>query len=735
MSLSQEKVWNILKSNFDYNGFVKHQTYSYDDFIINGIPRILNEEPDILGTFEGKNTGENVEMHTYRISFDNPYIPSPTVLESDRTLRYPTPCECRQRNLTYDSPIYVDITETNENTGESTLHRRVVIGRIPVMLRSSICHLSDKTPQERVEMGECEWDFGGYFIVKGNERVLICQQRNIYNKPLVVPGNPSKDANIEYMAEMRSMSDETGHSVAVSAKLFKDRKITFEIPYTKNGILAGILFKALGFIKKEDILELIDMKMCDKKVEPYLTRIFRDSYHITSQTEALAYIGRFSKHIIKENERLEYARQIIDRELFPHLGVSSSAKQKGLVLGSMINKLLKTKIGLRTEDNRDNYKNKRVETAGTLCYDLFRTLYKRLLSTTTLKLEKKKQKPDIVSMIAKENGITNGLRSSFSIGNWGAHKNQHVKQGVSQILSRLTYGATLSHLRRLMLQIGKQAKNTKMRQPDPSQFMFICPAETPEGGKVGIVLNLSLLSQITTRVSPNLVRDVLEDMDEIITNIDIPLIGQARVFLNGVIVGVSNIPEQFLETFKELRSCHIIPKSVSVAFDKVDNEINIYTDEGRIIRPILRVENNELLIREEDGDDWEDLVEKDLITYVDNSEIDSAVIAMEESDLNKYECDYCEISPTMILGVMAGIIPFPDHSQSPRNIYQSAMGKQAMGMPNLAHLQRTDTVLHVLDYPQKPLVKTKPSQIMGFDDMPSGINAIVAIMCHSGLTC
>lgn len=732
MSISEDQKWNIIRSHFEYNGFVKHQTHSFDDFIVNGIARILEEEPDIIATFEGKSMGENVEMHTYRISFDNPYISHPTVLESDRTLRKPTPCECRQRNLTYDSPVYVDITETNENTGESTLHRRVVICRIPIMLRSSMCHLNDKTPKERIQMGECEWDFGGYFIVKGNERVLINQQRNLYNKVLVVKGNANKDPNTEYIAEMRSMSEETGHSVSISAKLFKDKKTTFEIPYTKNGILVGILFKALGFIEEEQILELINMDKSDKNIRPYLVRIFRDSFHICSQEDALNYIGRFSKHIIKENERIEYAKQIVERELFPHLGVSSNAKQRGLILGQMLNKLFKTKLGIRTEDNRDNYKNKRIETAGMLCYDLFRTLYKRLLSNTTMKLEKKKQKPDIVSMISKEDGITKGLRSSFSIGNWGAQKNQHVKQGVSQILSRLTYGATLSHLRRLMLQIGKQTKNTKMRQPDPSQFMFICPVETPEGGKVGVVLNLALTAQITTRVSPNLVRDVLDSMDEIKTNIEIILTDEVRIFLNGIIIGVTDVTEQFLETFKELRNCLIIPKSVSIAFDKIDNEINIYSDEGRIIRPILRVENNELLLSEEDGCDWEDLVEKDLVTYVDNSELDDAVIAMDENDLKRYKCDYCEISPTMILGVMAAMIPYPDHSQSPRNLYQSAMGKQAMGIPNLAHLHRTDTVLHVLDYPQKPLVSTKPSQIMGFNDMPSGINAIVAIMCHSG---
>jgi len=730
MPLTEDHIQRIIKSHFEHYGFVKHQTDSFDDFIMNGIPRILNEEGDILATFEGKNTGETVEMHTHRISFSDPYVPSPTILESDRKLRNPTPAECRQRNLTYDSPIYVNVKETNESTGESILHRRVVIGRIPIMLRSSVCCLTNSTPKERIKMGECEFDNGGYFIVKGNERVLICQQRNIYNKTLVFQGNATKEPNVEFVAEMRSMSEETGHSVGISAKLLKDKKISFQIPYTKNGILAGILFKALGFVEVKDIIGFINVK--GKEFEPFITRIIRDSYHINTQEEALRYIGRYSKHILsKDSERFDYAKQIIDREIFPHIGINSSPKQRAILLGSMLNKLLKTKVGIRSEDDRDNYKNKRIETAGMLCYDLFRTLFKRLLSSLSARMEKKKQKPDIISIITRENGITNGLRSSFSIGNWGAQKNQHVKQGVSQILSRLTYGATLSHLRRLMLQIGKQAKNTKLRQLGPSQIFYICPVETPEGGKVGIVLNLSLLTQITKRVSPNLIKDVLEDMFEIDTDIE-NLSGELRVFLNGNIIGTTDMPDEFIETFKELRELKIIPSSVSISFCKIDNEINIYSDEGRLIRPVLTLENNKLLLTKDSSDDWEELVENGIITYVDNSEIDEAVIAMEEKDLEKYECKYCEISPTMMMGVMANMIPLPDHSQSPRNLYQCAMGKQAMGMYNYAHLLRTDTVAHVLDYPQKPLVHTKASALMGFNDMPSGINAIVAIMCHSG---
>ena len=714
--ISEKHTWDILKNYFDTHGFVEHQTRSFDEYINIGIPRVLKEEPDIVVPFDDTN---------YRISFNNVYIPSATVLEEDRTLRHPTPAECRQRDLTYDAPIYADIIETNETTGDSIINRRVVIGRTPIMLRSSRCNLYNCTPNERIEKGECEWDQGGYFIIRGKERVLIAQQRALYNKVLVFL---HKDKKIEYKAEMRSMSDETGHSVSISANLLADGNITFNMPYVNNkeGITAGIVFKALGFITEKDITDLIDLNV--EETKPFIVRILRNSYHIETQEEALRYIGRFAKHVIKESERVDYARQVIEGELFPHMGVTSTIQEKGYMLGYMINKLLRTHLKHRCEDDRDNYKNKRIETAGILCYDLFRTLYKRLISTVTLKLEKKKQKPDVMSVINKENGITSGLKTSFSISNWGAQKNSYVRTGVSQILSRLTYGATLSHLRRIMLQIGKEAKNSKIRQINPSQIMFLCPSETPEGQSVGIVLNLSLLTQITERTPINLVKDVIENMDEI----DGVISGQTKIFLNGVLIGSTSTPKECVENIKELRRFDVIPRTVSVSYDPVDQEINMYSDEGRLIRPIFTTENGKLLISEEDGTDWDSLVDKNLITYVDNSEIDNAVIAFNQKELQNYRCDYCEISAAMMLGVMASIIPFPDHSQSPRNCYQSSMGKQAMGMFNLAHLLRADTIVHVLDYPQKPLVSTKPSEIMGFNNMASGINCIVAIAAYTG---
>ena len=130
---------------------------------------------------------------------------------------------------------------------------------------------------------------------------------------------------------------------------------------------------------------------------------------------------------------------------------------------------------------------------------------------------------------------------------------------------------------------------------------------------------------------------------------------------------------------------------------------------------------------------WDELVEMDAIRYIDSNESENSLIAMFQSDLEReYVYNFCEIHPSMMLGVCASIIPFPDHSQSPRNCYQSSMAKQALGIPLLTHNMRADTILFMMDYLQRPLVSTMASTCMGFNDMPSVINGIVAILTKEG---
>ena len=766
--ISEQDTWTILDDYFKRKGLVHHQVDSYNYFVNFGIANILRDEPPII-----INKGNN----KYSLIFSDVYIPKPTFIEEDREIKGFNPAEARLRDLTYDAPVYVTVTEIIENEGEApeiNRYNRITLCRVPVMLRSSKCYLTDMTPQERIEAGECPYDEGGYFIIKGKERVLISQIRGAYNIPLVYLQKPGD--RFKYIAEVRSMSDETGHSVLIQAMVGNDdRTLLFSLPYVKEYIPMGIVFKAMGIVDDQEIINYIGLFTDNAK--KYIKLILRDAYvveqetgfemfktqmkkdneeitdediqeswdemeledqipwkNIATQKAALEYIGSYALHIIKEEERFDYAYQVVHSDLFPHIGVTASNKEKAFFLGHIINKLLSTHIGNRKDDDRDNMMNKRVESPGVLCQELFRQLFKKYTETIVSAIDNKKQNPNAISIISKLTIITNGIRHCFSTGKWGVPKNNYIRMGVSQVLSRLSYGGGLSHLRRLSIPVGKESKNSKIRQINPSQLMYISLHETPEGHAVGIVLNLALSAKISDKFSKILAREVIQQCENIIliNNFE-DRNDKTKVFLNGTLVGMSEDPYSLMDEIRMFRKSKMLNYDVSVSYDDVDEEINIFCDEGRLIRPVFTVEEDHLRITREDlTKNWDELVESDLVRYVDVSEINNAVVAFYPQELTKYRNDYCEINPCLMFAVMDGTIPFAEHAPAPRNCYSSSQCKQSMSMYCLAYQSRTYTHAHVLSYPQKPLVNTQLGQFMGFNDMPAGINVIVAIACYSG---
>ena len=793
-----EIPWILIESYFKHKHLkqlVKHQLESYNYFVNNQIQQTIEMFNPLLIVSDHDYIKEhNLHRLEIEITFENFSIYRPQIYENNGSTKIMFPQEARLRNFSYSSAMTIDLnikyTVRNGENYKNVLNyqkkiKNVHIGKLPIMLKSDLCVLNQYKHLDHNETGECYMDPGGYFIINGSEKTCISQERAAENQ--IYCFNIEKNNNKwSWKAEMKCIPDWKCISPKQITMYIASRNngygkaIYLQIPRIKIPIPLFIIFRAFNIISDKEICELIVLNIDNENMKKMLNALkasIIDANKYMTKESAIKFIVNnviyTPMNMDKETgskKKYDFAMEVLSNDIFPHCKTET---QKIYMLGYMTNMLLQTSFGWLQESDRDSYMNKRVDLTGPLLNNLLRNYFNKLVKDMKKQIIREintgswKSNDDYENIITKTNiykiikstTIEQGIKRALATGDFGIKQINSNKVGVAQVLNRLTYLSSLSHLRRVNTPIDKSGKLVPPRRLHNSTWGFLCPAETPEGQSIGIVKNLAYLAHITINSNSSGLYDyilpIIQSLDTY-TGSYKDLDDFAKVFINGSWVGFTNDPEKVYLTLKDKKYKGIINIYTSIIFNSKLKEIRVCNDAGRITRPLLKVKHNKIqytnsIIQKIKDDElnWDDLVvgiklEDSIIEYVDSYEQNNAMIAMKSVDLannntnnnnnnnNIYHYSHCEIHPSTIFGILASCIPFPDSNQSPRNTYQSAMGKQAIGMYVTNYDNRMDKTAYVLTYPMRPLVETRIMNIIKLNNIPSGQQVIVAIASHTG---
>jgi len=723
MTDSTNKRWVIINDILTRDGVAKQHLTSFDEFLKKGLQEIIDEINHI--------DIENAE-YPYKIQLGRIQFKQPRMMELDGSVTHITPAEARMRNVSYIAPLML---EANVIEDGKTLETRFIhIGDIPVMVKSDACILRNFSEQKLIDHAEDPFDPGGYFIINGSERVIVGLEDLSYNKIIV----DAEKVGGKKVFKAKVYSSIVGYRAKLELVLKEDGLVVARIPGSPVDIPVVTLMRALGLESDKEIASAVSMV---DDIQNELESSFEKT-DVTTSKDAIVYISKRIAPGMLEEFQIKRAETLLDWGLLPHLGKQpENRKEKTQFLGEAVCKLLELKLGWIQPDDKDHYGNKVVKFAGQMLADLFRTAFRNLVRDMKYQLERSGQKRGInaVSAAIRPGIITDKLNNAIATGNWG-----RGRVGVTQLLDRTNYLSTISHLRRVQSPLSRTQPNFEARDLHSTHFGRICPSETPEGSNCGLVKNLALSAIISVSVSSE---EVVEKMYEFGTAHFLDVKDSvkkdgARIFVDGKLIGYHKDGEKLASSLRELRRSSKIHPHVGISIHQPEQEgatkrLYVNCNAGRVLRSLIVVKDGKSVLTQDLLDkvtkklvSWNDLIRMGVIELVDANEEENCLITFDDKRIKKHT--HTEIFPSAILGAAASIIPYPEHNQSPRNTYESAMAKQSLGFSTPMMNTSTYVRQHSMLYPQTAIVTTRAMGLLGLEKRPAGQNCVVAVLPFDG---
>ena len=659
----------IVESYFEQRSLVNHQLASYNDCIpssdgmMSRMDRIVRNIR--IGTDEPveDNDGGIIKLDVLDkeivIRMKNIHLGRPTIKEANGAEHPATPMECRLRKLTYFSPVYLDFKIIDEDKPAPEIEERVHIGNLPIMVRSAQCNLhanhishlcgdadrklspytstedADRLKELLRRAGEDPLDPGGYFIINGTERVLISMED-------LAPNRVTVEKNKKYAHETevaKIFSQKDGVRKPLNIEKRRDGMLMVKIPSAgTTPIPVVLLMRALGMENDKEIFAAIAGPVEAMKYTVANINDVKDNeeYGVESTEEALQWLEKKFAAGQQKEYREARIQNLLDKELLPHLGSSEDNREKkAIFLGRIVRQVLEMAITNRDPNDKDHYANKRVRLAGDLIEDLYRVSMQQLARDLKYQLERhhNRKRELRINACLRPDVLTQKIMHALATGNWVGGRS-----GVSQLLDRTTYLAALSHMRRVTSPLVRSQPHFEARDLHPTHWGRLCPNETPEGQNCGLVKNAAQMIDVSEEVPEADVKELLRE-----AGVDSSPAGWAegsRIHVNGDIFGLHKNPTKLVNQFKRRRRQGRIRSEVSIRHDSENRDVFINTDRGRILRPLLVLEDGDLKLSKESlenirSGEWtfNDLVSNGVVEWVDAEEEEDLLVAPRPYDL------------------------------------------------------------------------------------------------------